>query len=103
MMGWAIARGTEGSVKFNHDAGVTGVRNYLDAALPGIEKLDGDNLFSFLVKRRDTCHRCPVQCKPVADYESDTLKVDGQYGGPEYETVGAFGAALSAAGSAGAV
>ncbi len=91
MMGWAIARGTEGAVKFSHDTGATGVRNYLDAALPGIEQLDGDNLFSFLVKRRDTCHRCPVQCKPVADYESDTLKIDGQYGGPEYETVGAFG------------
>jgi aldehyde:ferredoxin oxidoreductase len=48
MMGWAISRGTEGSVKSNHDAGGTGVRNYLDGALPGIEKLDGDNLFSFL-------------------------------------------------------
>jgi aldehyde:ferredoxin oxidoreductase len=91
MMGWAISRGTEGSVKFNHDAGGTGVRNYLDGALLGIEKLDGDNLFSFLVKRRDTCYRCPVQCKPVADYQSETMKIDGQYGGPEYETIGGFG------------
>jgi aldehyde:ferredoxin oxidoreductase len=91
MMGWAIARGTEGSVKFNHDAGASPVRNYLDGVLPGIEKLDGDNLFSFLVKRRDTCYRCPVQCKPVADYQSEALRIDGQYGGPEYETIGGFG------------
>ena len=91
MMGWAISRGTEGSVKFNHDVGGTGVRNYLDGALPGIEKLDGDNLFSFLVKRRDTCYRCPVQCKPVAEYQSAEISIDGQYGGPEYETIGGFG------------
>ena len=91
MMGWAISRGTEGSVKFNHDAGGSGVRNYLASEMAGIEKVDGDNFFSFLVKRRDTCYRCPVQCKPVVDYQAEGIRIEGQYGGPEYETISGFG------------
>jgi aldehyde:ferredoxin oxidoreductase len=93
MMGWAVASGTSGSVQFNHDGGATGVKNYLESALDGIEQLDGAQLIPSLVSGRDTCSRCPVQCKLVIEYtdEDRDIHIDGAYGGPEYETIGAVG------------
>jgi aldehyde:ferredoxin oxidoreductase len=93
MMGWAVAAGTSGSVQFNHDGGATGVKNYLESSLDGIEQLDGSQLIPSLVTARDTCSRCPVQCKLVVDYASEdgTVQIDGAYGGPEYESIGAMG------------
>jgi aldehyde:ferredoxin oxidoreductase len=90
MMNWAITYGTSGSVKSNHDAGVTGIRNYQDAVLPGIENLDATTIFPLLVKNRDTCNRCPVRCKLVVSYEGEE-NIDSRYGGPEYESIGGLG------------
>ena len=91
MMGWAIEYGTSGSVKGNHDAGATGVRNYQDSSLEGIENLDATSIFTWLIKDRDTCNRCPVRCKLVASYEGD-VNINPKYGGPEYESIGGLGA-----------
>ena len=91
MMGWAIEYGTSGSVKGNHDAGATGVRNYQDSSLEGIENLDATSIFTWLIKDRDTCNRCPVRCKLVASYEGE-INIDPKYGGPEYESIGGLGA-----------
>ena len=90
MMGWAISNGTSGSVLFNHDAGATGVRNYQNAALEGVEKVDAGTLHPMMVKDRDTCYRCPVRCKLVVSWD-EKPKIDERYGGPEYETIGGFG------------
>ncbi len=90
MMGWAIEYGTSGSVKGNHDAGATGVRNYQDSSLEGIENLDATSIFTWLIKDRDTCNRCPVRCKLVASYEGD-ININPKYGGPEYESIGGLG------------
>jgi len=90
MMNWAITYGTSGSVKSNHDAGVTGIRNYQDAVLPGIENLDATSIFPLLVKDRDSCNRCPVRCKLIASYEGEE-NIDKRYGGPEYESIGGLG------------
>lgn len=90
MMGWAIEYGTSGSVKGNHDAGVTGVRNYQDSSLEGVENLDATSIFTWLIKDRDTCNRCPVRCKLVASYEGE-ININPKYGGPEYESIGGLG------------
>lgn len=90
MMGWAIEYGTSGSVKGNHDAGATGVRNYQDSSLEGIENLDATSIFTWLIKDRDTCNRCPVRCKLVASYEGE-ININPKYGGPEYESIGGLG------------
>jgi aldehyde:ferredoxin oxidoreductase len=89
-MGWAISRGTSGSVLFNHNSGATAINNYRDGLFPGIEQLDGSSFFEALVKDRDTCNHCPVLCKLVVDHEGE-MPIDRQYGGPEYETIGAMG------------
>ncbi len=90
MMGWATQYGTSGSVKANHDAGVTGIRNYQDGEIDGIEKLDATSIFTWLIKDRDTCNRCPVRCKLVASHEGD-ISIDPRYGGPEYESIAGLG------------
>lgn len=91
LMGWAVSRGTEGSVKPNHDSGATPVNNYRDGVFEGIEKLDGDYLHEHFVKAHDSCYRCPVRCKPIFHHEGKEISVDGKFGGPEYETIGALG------------
>jgi len=40
---------------------------------------------------RDGCYACPIQCKRVVKVDDADYKVDPTYGGPEYETCGAFG------------
>jgi aldehyde:ferredoxin oxidoreductase len=91
MMGWAIEYGTPGSVVARHDNGSSAIRNYQDGKLEGIEKLGPENFFANLVSERDTCSKCPVRCKLVVDYASENVKIEGKYGGPEYETFGGFG------------
>lgn len=89
-MGWAVSRGTSGSVVFNYTGGATAINNYRNGVFPGIEKLDGENLFTFLVKDRDTCYHCPVRCKLVVEHAGD-MEINPRYGGPEYETIAAMG------------
>lgn len=90
-MSWAISYGTAGSVGSNHDNGSTAIRNYQDGKLAGIENLVHENFFPKFVSDRDTCSHCPVNCKLVVEYEEDSIKIEGAYGGPEYESFGGLG------------
>lgn len=90
-MGWAISYGTAGSVKANHDSGTTGIRNYQDGVLEGIENLAHKDFFPKFVKDRDTCSHCAVKCKLVVEYQDDETEIKGVYGGPEYESFGGLG------------
>jgi aldehyde:ferredoxin oxidoreductase len=90
LMSWAINRGTSGSVLFNYNCGATPINNYRNGNFPGIEQIDGDNLFKSLVKDRDTCNHCPVRCKLIVEHSGE-VKIDPRYGGPEYETLGGMG------------
>lgn len=91
MMGWAIAAGTSGSVKFNHDAGATAINNYRDGIFEGVENLDAAGFFPALLRERDTCNKCSVRCKLVVEHEGENVRIEGRYGGPEYESIGALG------------
>ena len=91
MMAWGTERGTPGSVEPNHEVGAMAINNYRDGSFEGIEKLGGDHLHETLIVEHDTCFRCPVRCKPVVDYADDEMTINQRYGGPEYETIGAFG------------
>ncbi|MCC6148539.1 MAG: aldehyde ferredoxin oxidoreductase family protein [Anaerolineaceae bacterium] len=90
-MGWAVQSGTAGSVIFNHDVGGTAIRNYLDSTLEGVGNLDASSFFPAMLKDRDTCNRCPVRCKLVVEYKNEEAEIQGRYGGPEYESLGALG------------
>ncbi len=89
-MGWAKARGTSGSVAYNYAIGALAVQNYQEGLFPDIAQVDGENLFQFLVKDRDTCQHCPVKCKIVIEHHGK-VDINPRYGGPEYETIGGMG------------
>jgi aldehyde:ferredoxin oxidoreductase len=64
------------------------VRNFRDGEFPEIEGL------SFVMDKigvgMEGCWACPVRCKKVVKAETP-FAVDSDYGGPEYETIGALG------------
>lgn len=91
LVGWAVAAGTAGSVKFLHDAGSTPINNYRSPVFEGIEQLDAENLFPLMLKERDSCHGCPIRCKIVVEHDSGKYVTDSRYGGPEYESIGGLG------------
>ena len=95
LMGWAVEKGTPGSIKFQHDTGTLPVRNYKETSLDGIENIDAEKLFPLLLKGKETCSSCPVKCKPVFGYKDELVEIDPRYGGAEYETLGALGAVCS--------
>ena len=91
-MGWAVENGTPGSVKFQHDIGSAPVRNFTEPVLEGIAEIDGRHIFELMLQERDTCNACPVRCKVVVDYDKDArYRIEGRFGGPEYESISALG------------
>ncbi|MGD1991705.1 MAG: aldehyde ferredoxin oxidoreductase family protein [Anaerolineae bacterium] len=79
-----------------------GVFQHLSGGLPsynfqkgtfdqGWEEITGERMTATILKDRDTCFACPVRCKRVVEVTKGPYRVDPTYGGPEYETVGAFG------------
>lgn len=80
--------GTAVVVMFNNTIGTLPTRNYTEGQFEGCEPISGEKMAETILKERDTCHACVVRCKRVVEIEG---KVDARYGGPEYETLGAFG------------
>jgi aldehyde:ferredoxin oxidoreductase len=75
--------------------------NFNSGIYDGWEKIDGTTMYDTLRKGRkedkqqtygrDTCFGCIVYCKPVVEIKAGPYTVDSTYGGPEYETLAAFG------------
>ncbi|MBN2500693.1 MAG: hypothetical protein JXB38_07955, partial [Anaerolineales bacterium] len=84
------------------DGTANGVYQHLIKGLPtknfqqgtfegGWEEITGTRMTETILIDRDNCYACPVHCKRVVEVEDDQHSVDPTYGGPEYETIGAFG------------
>ncbi|MEE8306194.1 MAG: aldehyde ferredoxin oxidoreductase C-terminal domain-containing protein, partial [Gammaproteobacteria bacterium] len=75
--------------------------NFNSGVFDGWEKIDGTTMYVSLRRGReegnqqkygrDTCFGCIVRCKPVVEIKEGPFGVDATYGGPEYETLAAFG------------
>jgi aldehyde:ferredoxin oxidoreductase len=106
-MGWAVTMGTPGSVYHHEKTSNLPVRNFQEPRFPEAKSIDGKLMAATIRTDRDTCQACPVYCKQVVEYEGQAFPdqpllkttqtgkttIDGAYGGPEYETLGAFGSA----------
>jgi aldehyde:ferredoxin oxidoreductase len=80
-------RGTPGLVEPLNTAGILPTRNFRQGAFEGVDKLKWEAYEKELLIARRSCYACAIRCKRE-------VAIDGQpsvYGGPEYETVGAFG------------
>lgn len=93
---WAtegIGRGTQDSLGHLGHVGGLPTQNFGLPVFENREMLTGERNYEMFLKERDTCQSCPINCKQVFEHESDNpyQKLDPEYGGPEYETMAAFG------------
>lgn len=84
--------GTGSTMQQYASSGNLPVRNFRGGSFPDVEKITPQRMFEKgYVKKRESCYACPIRCKRVVSLE-EPWKVDIRYGGPEYETLAAFGA-----------
>ncbi len=83
--------GTARGVPGLNSAGGLPTRNFREGSFEGYEAISGRTMTDTILVGRESCYACPVHCKRVVEVDQDGLAVSRQYGGPEYETIGAFG------------
>lgn len=83
---WLALRGLTNS-------GILPVHNFRGGEPQGIARLDSQAVKDAIQKKRETCARCSIVCRPVVDLHGP-VTVSPDYGGPEYETAAAPGSLL---------
>ncbi|SHM72412.1 aldehyde:ferredoxin oxidoreductase [Caldanaerovirga acetigignens] len=78
--------GTAVLVNIINENGAFPTRNFQKGYFDGAEKISGETLAEKYLVKRDPCYRCPIACGRYCK----TNEIEG--GGPEYETIWAFGA-----------
>jgi aldehyde:ferredoxin oxidoreductase len=89
----AVSRSTYGTPEIvtplNKD-GTLPTLNFRGGSFEKADEISGEALSRTILVRKDGCFACPLVCKPSVrgrpPYETDP-----EYGGPEYETIAAFG------------
>jgi len=83
--------GTSGGVLDLNERGILPTKNFQSGYFPQAEKISGERMAETILKSRDSCSACPIRCKRVVETRFGGEEVRPEYGGPEYETVAAFG------------
>lgn len=78
--------GTAVLVNIINENGVFPVNNFQTGVFPAAENISGETLAAKYLKKKDPCFRCPIACGRYCEID------DIKGGGPEYETIWAFGA-----------
>jgi len=83
--------GTGSTMDYYESSGNLPIRNFIGGRFPQVEEIKPQSLYQKgYVEKMDSCFACPVRCKKRVKLEHP-WNVDPIYGGPEYETLGAFG------------
>jgi aldehyde:ferredoxin oxidoreductase len=90
----ALGTGTAASMVGGNSIGNLPVRNWGDGMFEEVEKITADTLRDTVRVAMEACPACQVRCKKVVELETENYKVDRRNGGPEYETLAAFGSYL---------
>ena len=67
------------------------VRNWSDGHFEDAAMIQADTLRDSFRVSMEACPACQIRCKKVVELENESYKVDRRNGGPEYETLAAFG------------
>lgn len=81
------AYGTAILVNIINEHGIFPVANFQKAYTPYADNISGETMSKTILTKKHACFRCPIACGRVVK-----LKDGREVGGPEYETVWAFGA-----------
>lgn len=71
-------------------SGNLSVKNFHEGIFPTITKIDPRIIKETIGLEMEGCYACPIRCKKVVHF-SEPWEVKAKYGGPEYESLGAFG------------
>ena len=82
--------GTSGGLMGLNQGGGLPTRNFREGVFEGAEAISGQTMRDTILINRGTCYACPVKCKRVVKVD-EPYKVNPEYGGPEYETLGSLG------------
>lgn len=82
--------GTGGAMTYYEQVGNLPIRNFRDGTFPGVTNITAQAIKETIRVGMNGCFACPVKCKKVVEIK-EPYEVDKAYGGPEYETLGAFG------------
>jgi aldehyde:ferredoxin oxidoreductase len=82
--------GTTGVTSGLNAGGGLPTRNFQTGYFEQGDSITGDALNESLLVDIDGCYACPLQCKRVVG-ASSPYDIDRRFGGPEYETIAAFG------------
>jgi len=69
--------------------GVLPTKNFHGGSFDQVERVTYGQMEKTVYLGRDTCYACPIRCKQVCG--GGKYDIDSRFGGPEYETSGAFG------------
>lgn len=83
--------GTAGGVGWQNYTGGLPTNNFNMGQFEGYESITGEAMTSTILTDIGTCFSCTMRCKRVVETEYKGHKVEGRFGGPEYETVATFG------------
>ncbi len=100
-LGGLAQYGTPSSLMGKHASGTLPTRNFSSGVFASAENISGKRLWNDFARGRETgsqnkegrntCYSCNVRCKRVVEVKDGRYPVDPAYGGPEYETIAAFG------------
>ncbi|HAZ27557.1 TPA: aldehyde ferredoxin oxidoreductase [Candidatus Acetothermia bacterium] len=83
--------GTARGVTWLSEMGILPTKNFQDGVFDQAAEIGGERMKETILVDRETCAGCPVRCKRVVATEFKGRAVEPVYGGPEYETLAAFG------------
>lgn len=71
--------------------GILPTFNFKDGSYEQVKKITAQTVLEQFGVGMEGCYACPIRCKKKIRIDSPDCIVDPNYGGPEYETLGAFG------------
>ncbi len=80
-------RGTPGIVEPLNKGGILPTRNFRQGVFENVDSIKWEVYEKELLTARRSCYACAVRCKREVSLNGEVSR----YGGPEYETIGAFG------------
>jgi len=85
--------GTARLVPALDQGGILPTRNFRDGSFEKALDISGTRMKETIMVRRGTCYACSITCKREVEVNEGPFKASKEYGGPEYETIGALGSA----------
>jgi len=83
--------GTSSGLVWLSEQGILPTDNFREGTFDQAEAIGGEKMRDTILFGRDTCAGCPIRCKRVVKTSFDGTDVLPEFGGPEYETLAAFG------------